>query len=654
MTTPLHRVAYALACVLLLAAPLHAQDADGDGLSDAAEDADGDGLIGPGETDPNVADTDGDGLDDGVERALGISPTSVDTDGDTISDASEAPHGIGRDSDGDGVIDALDLDSDGDTWGDAFEAGDFDVATPPVDSDGDGMPDTLDHDSDNGGVPDALEGVHLTDRVVPGDDGRGWFYEADIGGGAFCQSAPGPALCWWWMLGWWLSTSLRGRRIRVPAPAGVAALTFLIAILIASSARAQPFRGVGATETAVDVNPFQLDPTGAILSVGDADVLPHRAYRTSASWQFVYRPLVARHEGDGRTLWSIVDQRHQLDLGFAFGLWDRAEFGLRVPVILSQVAYEPAWQGEALASSAMGDVGVHAEVNAVALSGLRARFSVGGAMPLTLPTGGGDVFAGSAGFTARPALVVSAGVGALDVTTRLGVAVRPSVTIDDWTVNDSLQWAFGARYRDDRTGWTLDAELQWDARLGAVSWSGSDSRGDVMVALRRPIGRHLEFTAGAGSGIFRHGPSAVARAIGGLAWRFDRNASTPRSPSPDPALLAGESTDAEAEPSAPDPRAWPTGVVALVATPWCGLAGLGAATHRSVSARAEDRATGLSKAGASEAGASEAASPTEPSPEHPSEEVSAPLPGPASPAVSAPEVAPEDAVEGVSESDPWG
>ncbi len=96
------------------------------------------------------------------------------------------------DSDGDGVIDAFDVDSDNDGITDAIEAGDTDLATPPldtdldglanfrsldsdgdhisdtieaktlgapVDSDNDGTPDYIDSDSDNDGIPDACESV---------------------------------------------------------------------------------------------------------------------------------------------------------------------------------------------------------------------------------------------------------------------------------------------------------------------------------------------------------------------------------------------------------------------------------------------------------------------------------------------------------------
>jgi hypothetical protein len=82
----------------------------------------------------------------------------TDTDGDTIADVDE-----GRtldpppNTDGDSFPDFEDRDSDGDGLLDAVEAGDADPTTRPVDTDGDGIPDFRDLDSDADGLSDARE-----------------------------------------------------------------------------------------------------------------------------------------------------------------------------------------------------------------------------------------------------------------------------------------------------------------------------------------------------------------------------------------------------------------------------------------------------------------------------------------------------------------
>lgn len=95
-----------------------------------------------------------------------------DSDGDGISDQAEG-RASEVDTDSDGSPDYLDDDSDADGISDAIEAGDEDLATPPVDSDDDGSPDFRDPDSDNDGLSDRDEVVSGTSRVSADTDADG-------------------------------------------------------------------------------------------------------------------------------------------------------------------------------------------------------------------------------------------------------------------------------------------------------------------------------------------------------------------------------------------------------------------------------------------------------------------------------------------------
>lgn len=98
-----------------------------------------------------------------------ISDTDLtDTDGDSIADVHEGKES-GTDTDGDGIPDYVDDDSDDDGIPDSIEAGDNDVATPPVDSDDDGIPDFRDKDSDQDGIADGDEDLNGNGELDPGE-----------------------------------------------------------------------------------------------------------------------------------------------------------------------------------------------------------------------------------------------------------------------------------------------------------------------------------------------------------------------------------------------------------------------------------------------------------------------------------------------------
>ncbi|WP_165749778.1 gliding motility-associated C-terminal domain-containing protein [Cellulophaga sp. Z1A5H] len=187
-------------------------DSDNDGITDLVEagsgniDADGDGAI------DIITDIDNDGLADVVDNdttdgpegsapctpqngCVQVNSTSnvFDTDGDGTTDDS-------GDFDGDGILNAYDLDSDNDGILDTVEAqttsgfiapGAIDPLTgipavgsdtdgiDPIDTDGDGNPDYLDLDADNDGITDTLE---AGGEDIDGDGAIDGFVDADGNG----------------------------------------------------------------------------------------------------------------------------------------------------------------------------------------------------------------------------------------------------------------------------------------------------------------------------------------------------------------------------------------------------------------------------------------------------------------------------------------
>lgn len=129
-------------------------------------------------------DDDEDGISNADELTLGLDPGSNDSDEDTIQDLVEVGDILNPvDTDGDGVIDALDEDSDEDGIPDSQEAGDDDVETPPVDTSQDGTPDFQALDSDADEIGDADDNCRLVanqDQADQDEDGLGDVCDEDF------------------------------------------------------------------------------------------------------------------------------------------------------------------------------------------------------------------------------------------------------------------------------------------------------------------------------------------------------------------------------------------------------------------------------------------------------------------------------------------
>jgi uncharacterized protein (TIGR03382 family) len=146
-------------------------DGDGDGIADSIDDVTGFGDTTPtvpentdGTDQPDFRDPDSDntGTPDVADSGcVDTTPADQrcdggDDDGDGVVDQVDGFDGFGilKDTDGDGVGDALDLDDDNDGIADSVEAG--------KDTDGDGRTDDVDLDSDNDGLPDVVEAGHAS------------------------------------------------------------------------------------------------------------------------------------------------------------------------------------------------------------------------------------------------------------------------------------------------------------------------------------------------------------------------------------------------------------------------------------------------------------------------------------------------------------
>ncbi len=148
--------------------------------SDAFLDADESGItLNPGSL---GTDSDGDGLDDiyeGSDATAGEAYDVNDEINDPINDLLDTDNDAsgtgdldyrdsisGLDTDGDGIVNFLDIDDDNDGILDTIEDAVADI-------DADGIPNSLDIDSDNDGIPDNIEAQSTLGYIAPSGSGAG-------------------------------------------------------------------------------------------------------------------------------------------------------------------------------------------------------------------------------------------------------------------------------------------------------------------------------------------------------------------------------------------------------------------------------------------------------------------------------------------------
>jgi hypothetical protein len=332
-------------------------DTDGDGFPDAYEDLNRNGVVDPGESDPadpasvpTLADTDGDGIPDVVEVAAGLDPTNPDSDGDGVPDGLEP--GPLVDSDGDGLVNALDPDSDNDGLPDGLELGVKGDADPST------VTNPLDPDTDGDGKPDGAEDVNHNGRVDFGETDPLVFEAGEPARtraqGGSCAFGGGPSEPWAALpfgallaaLG--LARAARRRGRRAGRAVGAAAALLAGAGVLA---RAAP-----AADEGFDAHTFRPATDGlGVWTVRSPEVLRPGGVHLSLFYDHTDDPAEIATTG-GRKLADLVSSMDVLTLAGAMGLPANLSLGVSVPVVVQLDARRFDDPGRHVRGDGFGDV----------------------------------------------------------------------------------------------------------------------------------------------------------------------------------------------------------------------------------------------------------------------------------------------------------
>jgi uncharacterized repeat protein (TIGR01451 family) len=526
-------------------------DTDGGSVSDGIEDKNHNGKLDPGETDPlnrlddkdKDKDTDGDGIPDGIEVELGLDPNDADSDEDGVIDGTD---GL-TDTDGDGTIDARDPDSDNDGINDGTERGvtranapagtntssphfvpddDPSTTTDPknADTDGDGLKDGDEDkshdgrlgpgetdpnnpDTDHGGLSDGDEVKSNTNPLDDTDDflltGRG------------CSTSGGGSPLVWLAALLLAVPMMRSRHASRRGTALAGGLLGLLGVLSAPAAEAQAPTPSPLSQS-IDVQRYKPGPGATdILGVHGARVDGHLGWHLAASINYASDPLGFLDPRQDDFVYSLIANQVTLDLMGSLSLWKRFELGVALPLTSQSsekgASVMPAFQ-DGVNGSGVGDLRLVPKAHLLSAGGL----DLGVAVPVLLPTAGGQGFRGGSGVSARPQLVAEWGNGnGLRLVANLGANLQPEQQVRNLRTGTELMYAVGAQV-------PFSKKLALRANLaGAFGLKDQDMEGrplELLAALQYRITPGLAAHVGGGPGLTRGYGTPGFRVFAGLDW----------------------------------------------------------------------------------------------------------------------------------------
>jgi|GEM_PF-3194749 outer membrane protein OmpA-like peptidoglycan-associated protein len=512
--------------------PLKA-DSDGDGLSDAEEDSSGDGVLGSGETDPTLSDTDGDGLSDGIEKGK-------NSDGSTIADANTSD-ALDSDTDDDGLKDGeedlnangvfdkatetdpntLDSDSDGlpDGWIDGFGGTEQNGTWEPgegEDRNGNGKfdagteTDPKKKDTDGGGEPDGAE--ENTTHHNPLDSADDREPTVIIRGGGGCSTAGGTGvISFFTIIG--LVFLLLGRRFFCV----VGLVLFLLFGASAVAAQTKP-----VSFPAANFRPAA-NPSGYFVSE-KALTLPHLNASALLYFGYAHQPLKMLDSSSGEEKSALMNYQFNVDLLLAFGLFDRLELALALPVTLAQSSDDLAAldrpPGTTLAPG-IGDIRFIPKVRL--LTAGVVSFAL--ALPLSLPSGSEDNFLGDATVSFSPRAIIALNLERFRAALNVGYRIRKDQSV---AVSSEAQPKL---IIDDELFGSLGLSVPvWDARIdlladfffsmSVIELRQTEAPVEFLVGARIKLPYSLAASVAGGAGLTYGVGAPKFRIIAGFSYQY--------------------------------------------------------------------------------------------------------------------------------------
>jgi len=232
-------------------------------------------------------------------------------------------------------------------------------------------------------------------------------------------------------------------------------LTLLASMHTAPSARAQvgptpPDGSLGDSSTGFQIEIFEPQPAQGVnlLNLVKTDVMQHLYPSFGVFLQYVDDPFeLARQDDDDAVVSRLVGMQVRLEPWVAFGLFDRVDVGLVLPLVVAQDGESLAFlnrPGESIGGFAVGDLRLVPKVRIVDPHDAFG-FGLSFAAPLYLPTGDESSFNSYGAVRFKPTLALDwrEETYGFAVVANLGYMLQPRAYAHNLVLDDGLHWGLG-------------------------------------------------------------------------------------------------------------------------------------------------------------------------------------------------------------------
>jgi outer membrane protein OmpA-like peptidoglycan-associated protein len=248
----------------------------------------------------------------------------------------------------------------------------------------------------------------------------------------------------------------------------------------------------------------------------------HLGWGLGAFVSYGHRPVVVRDRGRDVVVARPLEHAMSVDAVGSIGLGGFFELAGHVPIRAIHSGDEVAVSGQVLrASGGLGDVRVVPKFAFLDRGDEDLHFTLGAAIPVSLPTGTGRALRGSDGVGIEPRLLFGFGGGRWDVALSGGYLLRPG---NDTNLAGDREITFGAAGTINVAKGSVPIDLQlevWGAHLPNAKTDGRKTPLESLLGLILWPTEDLSIYAGAGPGLTTGLTAPDVRAAIGI--RYARN-----------------------------------------------------------------------------------------------------------------------------------